>query len=204
MKRTLSVRRPVRTVVAHLNTLQPMNPVRIYDYLVKARDKVFDAVRPLAPEHWLRDFPIGLRTLGSTLTHVMIVEWSYVQRMQNIPLPPYDQWPIQDEKPPAFDVIERTWREQATQTRRVVESLYSDPDGRGGWMREFEYISQSREGRRTAIIVSPADLFTQLLVHEVHHRSQVMAMVRMSGAAGGQPLENLDFGYFMFSRRFLT
>jgi len=174
-----------------------MQPLKIYDYLVTAREKMFDAVRALPPDAWLRELPIGLKTLGTTLTHTMIVEWSYLERMQQRPLPPYEQWPIQDEKPPAFEVIERTWREQAGQTRRVIDMLSCRSD----WMKEFDYISRSREGRKTAITVSPADLFTQLLVHEIHHRAQVMAMVRL---LGGPALENLDFGYLTFKRRAIT
>src|SRR5688572_20570591 len=100
-----------------------MNPVKIYDYLTKARDKVFDAVRPLSPEEYGREFPFGLKTFGSTLTHTMIVEWSYIERMQRHDLPPYHTWPIQDEKPPSFEVIERTWREQAPRTRGIIQEL---------------------------------------------------------------------------------
>ena len=36
-----------------------------------------------------------------------------------------------------------------------------------------------------------------MLVHEVHHRAQIMAMLRELG----RPLENLDFGYLMYKRR---
>lgn len=176
-----------------------MNPVKIYDYLTKAREKVFDAVRSLAPEQYNREFSIGLKTFGTTLTHMMIVEWAYTERMQQHDLPPYDQWPIQDEKPPAFAVIEQTWRAQAPRTRALIERL-SQSDS---WMKEFEYVSHSRPAQgdgtlvRTHITVSHADLFTQMSLHEVHHRAQVMAMLRECG----KPLENLDFGYMMFKRR---
>ncbi|MCI0364217.1 MAG: DinB family protein [Phycisphaerales bacterium] len=97
-----------------------MDSLKIYDYLTKARERVFEAVRSAvaeSPEVWRREFSIGLKTLGSTLTHMMIVEWSYVQRIQGRTMPPYEQWPIQDEHPPAFEVIEKTWRQQAPQTR---------------------------------------------------------------------------------------
>jgi uncharacterized damage-inducible protein DinB len=169
-----------------------MNPLKIYDYLVKAREKVFDAVRPLSPEDYSREFPIGLNTIGRTLTHTMIVEWSYVQRILGNSMPPYESWPIQDEKPPAFAVIEKTWREQAPQTRSALEAV--DQRGDGAWDREFEFTSFDNT---KIITVSPADVFTQLLVHEIHHRAQVMAMLRELG----RPLQDLDFGYLMFKRR---
>lgn len=169
-----------------------MDPLKIYDYLAKARENVFDAVRPLSPQQYGREFSIGLRTFGTTLTHMMIVEWAYMQRIQGQDLPPYETWPIQDEKPPAFAVIEKTWREQAPQTRGVLEKVRAG----GRWEREFEYISMSRENKKTRITVSPADVFTQMALHEVHHRAQVMAMLRELG----KPLENLDFGYLMYKR----
>lgn len=179
-----------------------MDPLKIYDYLTKARERVFDAVRPLTPEQYHHQFTIGLKTISSTLTHMMIVEWSYAERMQRRPVPAYDSWPIQDEKPPAFEVIEKTWRGQAVQTRGVVQAAYEA--GIEAWNGEFEYTYSrggDSNGKMTILNVSPADIFTQLLVHEIHHRAQVMAMLRELGTEGGKPLENLDFGYLMFKRR---
>lgn len=169
-----------------------MDPLKIYDYLVKARERVFDAVRSLTPEQYSHESSVGLKTFGTTLTHMMIVEWAYMQRILQRPIPPYDQWPIQDEKPPAFDVIEKTWREQAAETRRTLQAVRD-------WDREFDYTSTSRENKKTLITVSASDVFTQMVLHEVHHRAQVMAMLRESG--GGKPLENLDYGYLMYKRR---
>jgi uncharacterized damage-inducible protein DinB len=176
-----------------------MDPIKIYDYLTKSREKVFDAVRALTPAQYARESAIGLNSIGRTLTHMMIVEWSYIERMQQHTLPPYEQWPIQDEKPPAFAVIEKTWREQAPNTRAVLEKFWNG----GNWDKEFEYISQARpanDGKlvRTQINVSPADLFTQLTLHEMHHRAQVMAMLR---ECGSPPLQDIDFGYLMFKRK---
>ena len=170
-----------------------MDPLKIYDYLTKARERIFDAVRALPPQQYAREFPIGLKTIGSTLTHCMIVEWAYMERIAGRDLPPYETWPIQDEKPPAFEVIEKTWREQAPQTRAALEALLRA----GTWDRELQYTSRSREGKKTLITVSPADVFTQMTLHEVHHRAQVMAMLRELGS----PVQDLDFGYFMYKRQ---
>lgn len=170
-----------------------MQPLKIYDYLTKARERVFDAVRGLSPELYQREFSIGLKTFGTTLTHMMIVEWAYIERIQRHDLPPYETWPIQDEKPPAFGVIETTWREQAPRTRAVVQAAHAS----GSWEREFDYTSKSREGKLTRITVSPADIFTQMTLHEVHHRAQVMAMLRECGVV----LQDLDFGYMMYKRQ---
>jgi uncharacterized damage-inducible protein DinB len=172
-----------------------MDPVRIYEFITKSREIIFNTVRELSPEQYERLHTIGLKTLGTTLTHMMIVEWAYSERMQGRELPPYETWPIQDEKPPAFAVIEKTWREQAPGMRLLIESMNSTPQ----WEREFQYISKSREGKKSRITVTPADIFTQLVLHEIHHRAQLMFMLREAGS----PVENLDFGYLMFKREML-
>jgi uncharacterized damage-inducible protein DinB len=173
-----------------------MDPLKIYDYLVKARERVFDAVRALPPEEYGREFPIGLRTIGSTLTHVMTNEWAHIERIEGRRLPLYETWPIQDEHPPAFAVIEKTWREQAPRIRSALAAVRE-------WDRELEYDARDwatpemRGGKTVIVTTTVSDLFTQMALHEVHHRAQVMSMLRELG----KPLANLDYGYFMYKRR---
>lgn len=173
-----------------------MDPVRVYDYLVTSRQRVLDAVRALSPDEYSHEYPFGLRTFGSTLTHIMTVEWASMERIRGHRLALYETWPIQDEHPPAFAVIEQAWREQAVETRRDLEA---EPQ----WDRDLEYDGRDwatpamRCGKTTIITTTPSDIFIQMVLHEVHHRAQVMAMLRDLG----KPLQNLDFGYFMFKRR---
>ncbi len=49
-----------------------MEPLRTYDYLTLARQRIFERVRPLSAEQHAREFPIGRGTLGRTMTHIMI------------------------------------------------------------------------------------------------------------------------------------
>ena len=58
-----------------------MEPLKIYDYLTLARQRIFDWTRPLSAEQYTQEFPIGLGSLARTLTHVMICEWAYVERI---------------------------------------------------------------------------------------------------------------------------
>lgn len=169
-----------------------MDPLRIYDYLTLARSTVFDWVRPLTAEQYARVFPIGLGTLGRTLTHIMICEWFYVQRIEQREVPPYEQWPIQDESPPPFPVLEQTWIEQAKTTRTALSAV---PD----WDATIEYRSLSDNADDPPMIISAtaADLFTQLALHEVHHRAQAMNILRSHGVAA----EDIDFNSLMYNRR---
>ncbi len=167
-----------------------MEPLRTYDYLQLARRRVFDWVRPLSPEDYARLFRIGLGTLGRTLTHIMISEWYYVQRMQGHAVPPDDQWPIQDHRPPPFAAIEAAWVEQAGQTRAALGAVRD-------WKAPLEYQVTADGGLPMIVIASPADLFTQLALHEVHHRAQAMNMLRHLGVAA----EDIDFNALMYKRR---
>jgi uncharacterized damage-inducible protein DinB len=167
-----------------------MEPLRTYDYLALARRRLLDWVRPLSPDHYAREFPIGLGTLGKTLTHIMASEWYYVQRMTGAHVPPYDQWPIRHENPLPFPALEAAWSEQAGRTRAALGAAQD-------WNAELEYQITDDGGRRQIITASAADIFTQLAFHEVHHRAQAMSMLRQLGVAA----EDLDYNTLMYQRR---
>ncbi len=166
-----------------------MEPLKIYDYLTLARERVLEKVRPLSAEQYAREFPIGHETLGRTLTHIMISEWYYVQRIGERDVPPYAQWPIQQEDPPPFAALDAGWTEQADQTRAALSAVRD-------WTADLEYRVTADNDRPEIVTASAADLFTQLVLHEVHHRAQVMNMLRHLGV----PVEDLDFNTF-FKRR---
>lgn len=171
-----------------------MNPLKTFDYLTKSRERVFDAIRRLTPEQYQRSFNFGLKTIGSTLTHIMISEWYYIERIEGRSVPPYEQWPMQYENPPAFEVVESTWREQA---KRIRVAVANEQD----WNRKITWLSfpdDSSGGgnKRFHITCTAGDIFTQLALHEVHHRAQIMAMLRELG----RPLEDLDYNAMMYDR----
>jgi uncharacterized damage-inducible protein DinB len=173
-----------------------MDALKIYDYLIKTRQRLLDAVRPLTPQQYHHEFAFGLKTIGATLTHIMISEWYYIERLAGRPVPPYDQWPIKYEHPPALDIVEKTWHEQARNIRAAI-AVQRD------WNRRITYLSfPDDNGKRFHITATSGDLFTQLAPHEVHHRAQLMAMLRQLGDARcGPPLEDLDYNALMFERR---
>lgn len=167
-----------------------MDPERIYDYLLRARGRVLDAARALTPKEYAREFPIGLKTIASTLTHVMISEWYYVERLAGREVKPYDEWPIRYEDPPAFEVLDRTWAAQGSRVRAFIADE-RDWGRRVGWLG-----FPNEQGQRFHVSASAGGLFTQLALHEVHHRAQAMAMLR----GLGRVVEDLDFGMMTFER----
>jgi uncharacterized damage-inducible protein DinB len=168
-----------------------MDSLRIYDYLALARQRIFDAVRPLSAEQYAREFPIGLGTLARTLTHIMVNEWYYVQRMMEREVPPYNTWPISEKNPPAFGVLETEWKRQADETRAAIREV-------GDWNAAIEYCAMG-DGIEPPVIVtcSATDIFTELALHEVHHRAQALNMLRHLGTVVG----DIDFNAMMFQRR---
>lgn len=167
-----------------------MDPLRIYKYLVLARGRVLDRARPLSPEQYARQFPIGYGTLARTLTHIMASEWYYVKRILGSEVPPWGQWPIQDENPPPFAELEAAWAEQAERTRAALRGVRD-------WNAPIEYRVTLDDGRPVLVTASASDLFTQLALHEVHHRAQAMNMLRQLGVT----LEDIDFNALMYTRR---
>ncbi len=65
------------------------------------------------------------------------------------------------------------------------------------WDSQLEYQITNDDGKPELIIASPSDIFTQLALHEVHHRAQAMNILRQLGT----PAEDLDFNTLMYKRR---
>ena len=171
-----------------------MDVLKTFDYLVLARERLFGWVRPLGDEAWRREFPIGLKSVGRTLTHIMGCEWVYAERLRGRKeFPPYEEWEIQDERPPAFGVIEARWREQSAGTRRTLAEVLAS----GGWEKEIEFRPIWSDDRTEVIVATPGEVFLQMVVHEVHHRSQAMAMLRQLGVEA----QDLDPAYLVYRRR---
>jgi uncharacterized damage-inducible protein DinB len=166
-----------------------MEPLKTYDYLVLARERIFAWVRPLTAEQYTRQFPIGLGSLARILTHIMICEYAYALRIEGREVPPYEQFPFQDETPPPFAVLEPAWKEQASRTRAVLSAV-SD------WNKTIEYQTMFSNPPQI-ITASLADQFTQLAFHEVHHRAQVLNILRQLDVK----LEDIDYNALMKKRR---
>lgn len=166
-----------------------MQPLKTYDYLVLARRRVFDWVCPLSAEQYTRDLSVALGSLARTLTHIMTSEWYYIQRMQGREVPPYEQWRFRHEDPPPFAVLEAAWTEEEGRTRAALGAI-------NDWTAEIEYRVEGDDGP-AIVTASPADIFTQLVLHEVHHRAQAMVFLRQLGVAVG----DIDYNTMTYKRR---
>lgn len=171
-----------------------MNPQRCYDYLMITRERLFDAVRLLTPEQYRQSFSFGLRGgIASTMTHLMVSEWYYIERLEGRDVPPYSNWPIDYDNPLAFNELEPAWREQGQRIRDVIARERD-------WTRVITWLSfpdDTRGNKRFHITCTAGDLITQLVLHEVHHRAQLMGMLRQLGHT---IVEDIDFNALMYQR----
>jgi uncharacterized damage-inducible protein DinB len=163
-------------------------PAAIYEYLFEARQKLLDWVRPLTPEQYTKEFPFGKKTIRDTLVEIPLAEWNYGTRLIGETIPPRDQHPIVKYYQTDFAPLEDAWRELAQRTRSI---LREERD----WGRVIEWRPTIAE-RPTLMRTTAGGIATQIVVHEVHHRAQVMAMLRQFGI----PAQNLDYSVLKFER----
>jgi uncharacterized damage-inducible protein DinB len=165
-----------------------MNFVRVYEILKEARQRLFGWVRPLSQEKYTQSFPFGFRTLHATLIEIARVEHFYGKRLREEPLPSWDDYPISETRQPTFGELERVWTALAGETRATLAGI-----------TDWNQTVTRRIDQADKIIVSTAtkaDLATQLLFHEVHHRAQAMAMLRQLGVEA----QDLDYLHFAAKR----
>lgn len=167
-------------------------PAEIYDYLVVARQKLLDWVRPLTLEQYTQEFPFGKKTIRDTLVEIPLAEWNYGTRLIGESIPPRDQHPVVPYYQTAFAPLEAAWREVTERTRRILREQRD-------WGGVVEYIARPSNQPPIRIRATAGGLATQLIVHEVHHRAQVMAMLRQLGIEA----QNLDYSILMFQRETL-
>jgi uncharacterized damage-inducible protein DinB len=165
-----------------------IEPLKIYEYLTRARVPVLAWVRALDAGAYDREILPGQRSIARTLTHVVASEGMYLNRIEGSPVPPYDQWPLREETPPPLSRLEQLWAEQAVRARRVLGAVRD-------WATELEYRVADEDGG-VIVNASPNDIFTQLVLHEVHHRAQVMVLLRQLGTS----LVDIDYNELMYRR----
>jgi uncharacterized damage-inducible protein DinB len=157
-----------------------------FNYLLQARGRLLGWIREQPSAVYTRTFPIGLGSIRATLVHTAAAEWAYVLRMDGRSVSLADS-PFTVEQQPEFEPFVATWERQAPVTRRALADLDS--------RRPVEFVSQMGP-KPSRVRTTAGGIAGQLLMHEVHHRAQVMAMLRQVGVAA----ENLDYSVLVWER----
>lgn len=169
-----------------------MDFVRVYDVHTKARSKLFDWIRPLNQEQYTREFPFAHRTLRATMIELAMTELWLSMRLREDPMPRpfrWEQMPINEQTDDTFPKLEAAWREQIPRTRATLEGITD-------WGSVVKTVIVGTRRIRT-LTAAKRDIAIQLLLHEVHHRAQAMAMLRHLGVAA----QDLDYIYFVQDER---
>lgn len=167
-------------------TSSPMDFAHFFDYLVRARGRLLAWVGAQPSEVYTRAFPIGLGSIRATLLHTAAAEWAYAQRLGGGSFSPADN-PFSAERQPGFEGLAEAWKRQSSETRRALAEL-GDP------ARPVEFSTMM--GPKQRVRATAGGIAGQVLFHEVHHRAQVMAMLRQAGTAA----ENLDYSVLIWER----
>lgn len=165
----------------------PVEFAHFFDYLIIARGRLLGWVREKPPAVYTQAFPIGLGSIRATLVHIASSEWGYTQRLTGKDIRPGDN-PFTVERYPEAEALASAWDKQRPVTRQALAHL-GDP------ARSIEYVTRTFTPP-TRIRTTAGGIAGQLLLHEVHHRAQVMAMLRQAGAKA----ENLDYSILVFER----
>jgi uncharacterized damage-inducible protein DinB len=162
-----------------------MDFLRVYDVQLQARAKLLDWTRGLDQEQYIRRFPFGYQSLRGTLVEIAAAEMFLSMRLREEPLPPIQEWPVSEERLPTFTDLERIWAPQWQRTRATLAETTD-------WDRTVT-CRLIQPGKILRLTATKADIATQLLTHEVHHRAQAMAMLRQLGIEA----QNLDYILFV-------
>jgi uncharacterized damage-inducible protein DinB len=162
-----------------------------YDILLRARHKLLDWVEELTEEQYRQEFPFGLKTVRATLVHLAGSEWLHGKAARGEfargeAITPEER-PFTEGRYPDFMPLERDWKGLEAGTRAWLES-------ENDWTRRMETIVRRGDAGLIRVGFTPETLAFQLFYHEVHHRAQVMAMLRQLGIAA----EGLDFNRYAF------
>lgn len=163
-----------------------LGPADLYEYLVEARQKLLDWVRPISLEQYTREFPFGKKSIRNTLVEIPLVEWLYGRRLTGESYPGFNELPFAKYFQTDFPPLEAAWQELTEQTRGI---LREERD----WSRAVQAKGVAVD-RPTVLRTTAGGLAAELILHEVHHRAQVMAMLRQLGI----PAQNLDYSLLKF------
>ncbi len=168
-------------------TSQRLDFAHFFDYLTLARGRLLDWIGGQPGDLYTRAYPFGLGSIRTTLVHVADVEWGYVQRLTGRDYTREDS-PFTEARYPTLSPFAAAWRAEQPVTRAALAGI-DDAS------RAIEYVSRNftppRRTRTTA-----GGIAGQLLFHDVHHRAQVMTMLRLAGV----PIQDLDYSRLVWER----
>jgi uncharacterized damage-inducible protein DinB len=139
---------------------------RLYDYSYWANRRLFEVVSQLRPDEFCRDVAGAYGSVRNTLVHVLSAEWGWLERCGGLPRGPKLD-PANYKTP---DVLIAEWALVERAFRAFLEKLTESDLER---VVEFSFGGEVKH-RRTV-----AHLLWHATSHAVHHRGQVVILLRL-------------------------
>ena len=142
----------------------------LVDYHYWARDRLLEAVEPLAPEQFTRDLGNSFPSVRDTLSHVHGAEWIWLSRLNGFSPGSL----LAHERFADIAAVRAGWAETEAGLRAFVEAL---DDAAAGGVIEYRLLNGQPGASRAGHILQ------HLVNHATYHRGQVTTMLRQLGAA---------------------
>ena len=150
------------------------------DYHYWARDRLLDALEPLAPEQLNRDLGSSFKSIRDTIVHTYAAEWAWHSRWQGhspTALLPADQFPD-------VAAVRRAWSQHEAEMRAFLDAV-----GEDGVSRVFEYTLLSGQAGASPLW----QMLQHVVNHASYHRGQVTTMLRQLGATPAKPMDMIAY-----------
>ena len=148
------------------NSLRLLN--QLFDHNYWARDRQLQTCASLTGEQYLRPLGNSFPSLRDTLTHLLAVEWLWLERWRGRS----PRTLIGPEEFPALDALSRRWQSVEREMREYVAGLTEEV-----LERPLTFVNT-----RGKTWTYPLGLMVQhLLHHQSYHRGQVTALFRQLG-----------------------
>ncbi|QXD15750.1 DinB family protein [Rhodocaloribacter litoris] len=162
-----------------------VNDLRLlFDYSYWANERLFRVILQLTPEEFTRSVAGSYGSVRNTLVHVLSTEWGWLDRCGGPERGPRLEV---DDYPTVASLIE-AWRRIEAYMRGFLDGL-KDQD----LARNVEYRGAGGEKRFMPL----GELLHHAANHAVHHRGQVVLLLRELGHAPG----NMDLLFYYADRR---
>ena len=152
---------------------------QIFRYSDWANQRLLDCCAPLADARLDQPFDIGCGSLRRTLIHLYNGEHVWLQRWRSRPETP---WPDEGEIV-GIPALRERFRQTAAERKDFLSSIAEEA---------MEQLIVYRDSRGAWFQAALADMLMQAGTHSVHHRAQIVNMLRRLGAETPE----LDFMYW--------
>jgi uncharacterized damage-inducible protein DinB len=152
----------------------------LIDYHYWARDRLLDAVDPLAPAEFSRDLGNSFKSIRDTLVHLYSADWVWHSRwMGQPPTQHISSEPFTDQV-----AIRRLWAEHEALVRTYVAGLDE---------QSVTAVLEYRLFNGTAGASPVWQTIQHVVNHASYHRGQVVTMLRQLGAVPPKSVDLITF-----------